>query len=322
MAQLTESRLIHVESELDTYIARVHARELLQRMGFGETARVEVETAVAELTQNVFRHGVRGMAWLRASQARFEIVCRDEGPGFAGTREMPSTGLGIGLDGVRRLMDRVTVEDLPGGGAQVQADRWLRTQPAAGPAWDAAVRTAVALRPARGEIRCSDGYVAAPTGEGMLLAVVDGLGHGDAAYAGAQVVLRHFAQHAREPLPLLLRGAHEAARGTRGAVAFAAVLGPKGILRAAGLGNVRGVVLGPGLHLPSVPGCLGVSWQEPVLTEMSAPSGARLLLETDGVESLPQLRVSGVSPRFLVEQALAGSTGRDDALAAVAECGG
>ncbi|MGE5589310.1 MAG: ATP-binding protein [Bacillota bacterium] len=107
------------------YVSRAQARAMAEVMGFDRYAVTEIETAVSELAHNILRHGISGEVWLRRSGTVFEVACRDRGPGFRGTAGTPSKGLGIGLTGVRELMDSLTISDPEGGGALVTARRSL-----------------------------------------------------------------------------------------------------------------------------------------------------------------------------------------------------
>ncbi|BAS27744.1 histidine kinase [Limnochorda pilosa] len=362
-AGVSESRLVPIRRELDVYLAIAQARDLARAMGFDAYATTEIETAVSELASNVLHHGVEGEAWLRRSGDRFEVACTDRGPGFAGTAGRPTAGLGVGLPGARRLMDGLTLEDAPAGGARVTA--WRRLPPAkprpgspvpAGrtgreplvPGPVGALEAAVALRSAEGESACGDAYAILPLADGVLVAVIDGVGHGPAAAeAAAQVVTALAELAAAKPgaaLPEFLQAGHAASSSGRGAVA--------GLLRVrpaeaswAGVGNVRfhwvadtaqhGPEAGEGAHgqpggfRMGAPGCLGVRWPDPAPREEAIPGGGIVLMATDGVpfDVLPEaiaLPSAGADPsipepsgsalREPVEAMVAGAGGRDDAL--------
>ncbi|MCL5676525.1 MAG: ATP-binding protein [Firmicutes bacterium] len=296
------------------YLARAQARAMAEAMGFDRYAVTEMETAVSELVQNVLRYGVSGEAWLRRSGGVFEIICGDRGPGFRGTAGTPPKGLGIGLTGVRRLMDTVALFDMDGGGARVTARRRL---PGAGPEQEPAGRrttVAVALRLAEGEAVSGDGYLVVQSAAGLLIAVIDGLGHGEGAARAADTVRSYLTGHAADPLSDLLQGAHEAARPTRGAVVGLVRLSGE-VASCAGIGNIRTVDLTSGREIPSLPGCLGVHWPGAREERLPFSAGSRLLLTTDGVppDGVPQ-RADGPLGN-LVEGLVAQADGRDDALA-------
>src|SRR5256885_13268215 len=76
-----------------------------------------------------------------------------------------------------------------------------------------------------GEAESGDRHLVKPVGTGVLVAVVDGLGHGAEAAAAAQAAVAALERHATEsPVPLIER-CHRALQGTRGVVMSVAVLG-------------------------------------------------------------------------------------------------
>src|SRR5271165_3651876 len=66
------------------------------------------------------------------------------------------------------------------------------------------VEVGSAWRPASGYAACGDVCAVVPNASGTLLCLADGLGHGDAARASAQVVCDHARAHAGEALEPLL----------------------------------------------------------------------------------------------------------------------
>src|SRR3989442_1880853 len=76
-----------------------------------------------------------------------------------------------------------------------------------------------------GEAESGDRHLVKPVGTGVLVAVVDGLGHGAEAAAAAQAAVAALERHATEsPVPLVER-CHRALQGTRGVVMSVAVPG-------------------------------------------------------------------------------------------------
>src|SRR3989449_11615805 len=79
---------------------------------------------------------------------------------------------------------------------------------------------------------------------GALVAVVDGLGHGELAAVPAETAIEVLERHAREPVVTLIQRCHERLRGTRGAVtslpSFPEADGTRTWL---GVANVVGVLL-------------------------------------------------------------------------------
>src|SRR6266571_1498842 len=102
----------------------------------------------------------------------------------------------------------------------------------------------VASRPSPGEVASGDLHLIQPTMDGVLLAVVDGLGHRDAAIAAAQTAIAILKSHAEEPLTALVNRCHAALTKTRGAVMTLATLRWfKEELTWLGVGNVEAILL-------------------------------------------------------------------------------
>src|SRR5260221_3949606 len=81
-----------------------------------------------------------------------------------------------------------------------------------------------ASRAAPGQNVCGDLHVVKPIHDGVLLAVVDGLGHGIEAIAAARAARASLENHAEEPLSELVRHCHEELVKTRGVVMTVATL--------------------------------------------------------------------------------------------------
>ncbi len=166
---------------------------------------------------------------------------------------------------------------------------------------------AVASRRLAGESESGDAYVAVPIDGGMLLAVMDGLGHGHDAAVASGIGASTLVQDPRGDLPALFTRCHQALAGTRGAVMVLARLSERdSTVTWASVGDAYGVVArGPmsGDKRESVlqrPGILG--HRLPRITEETlhmAPDDT-LVLATDGLrgsflgalDSLPEPRLA------------------------------
>jgi negative regulator of sigma-B (phosphoserine phosphatase) len=148
---------------------------------------------------------------------------------------------------------------------------------------------AVAGRPRRAGDESGDRHLVAPTPCGALVAVVDGLGHGDEAAAAAEIATHALSQNRTEPVPSLVRRCHEALRGTRGAAMTLAIVDAgAATLTWGGIGNVEGRLVrvaaperaeGP-LLLGGVVG-YRIPQLRPTVTPLSA--GDLFILSTDGI---------------------------------------
>jgi hypothetical protein len=187
--------------------------------------------------------------------------------------------------------------------------------------WGVATRSLAAGAPS------GDGYLVKPVPRGMLIAVVDGLGHGPQAAAASETALATLERHAAEPPAVLLGRCHENLRPTRGAVLSLARIDESArTLTWLGVGNVEGVLLradraaNPPLErLAPRPGVLGR--QLPALGSATLPfkAGDTLILATDGIPAGFEDHLTVSPPRRLADDILAlhGSS-TDDALVLVA----
>jgi phosphoserine phosphatase RsbX len=99
---------------------------------------------------------------------------------------------------------------------------------------------AVASRALPGEARSGDLHVVEPFADGVLVGVVDGLGHGDEAADAAEAAVGTLIDHAHEAPVSLVRQCHERLIGTRGvAMSVASITGRDQSMQWLGVGNVE-----------------------------------------------------------------------------------
>ena len=118
-----------VAHEEDIFTVRQRARRVAENLGFSPADQTRLATAVSEIARNAhdYAGGGRVEFGVDVEGIRQQMVVRvvDHGPGIA---ELPAilegryrstTGLGIGITGSRRLMDRFDVVTNPGAGTTV-----------------------------------------------------------------------------------------------------------------------------------------------------------------------------------------------------------
>ena len=171
----------------------------------------------------------------------------------------------------------------------------------------------MAMRCRRGEATSGDLAVVSLLPEGVLVAGIDGLGHGDEAARAARTAAEVVRHSPSQDLALLVQRCHDALKGTRGAaITLAFVSLSEGGVTWLGVGNVEGRVLSgdPSATQPkgSLPLGTGVPGHElpPVrATKLDLRTGDVIVLATDGVASAfaDSLDVSGstqaISERIL-----------------------
>ena len=124
-----------IESEVDVRRVVLESISFSQEAGFAETPSRMIATAVSELVRNILKYADSGACRLRRVEGvgcrGIEIEVSDHGPGIADVEsamnDHVSSGgtLGLGLPGVRRMMDEFSLESSPGQGTRVTARKWI-----------------------------------------------------------------------------------------------------------------------------------------------------------------------------------------------------
>ena len=101
-------------------------------------------------------------------------------------------------------------------------------------------QTAAATR--EGEAESGDRYLVEPYAGGVLVGVIDGIGHGSKAAEAARAAVTELKEQASAPLVTLFKSCHERLRLTRGAVlSLASFNAREGTMSWLGVGNVEGL---------------------------------------------------------------------------------
>jgi serine/threonine protein phosphatase PrpC len=167
-----------------------------------------------------------------------------------------------------------------------------------------------------------------PYTNGVLVAVVDGLGHGEQAASAADLAVTILSQHAHESVNALCKRCHDGLRETRGAVMSLASFNEQdGSLTWMGIGNVEGVVLGAEgsrhsrhEYLCLRSGVVGGTLPSLNASFMPMKEGDTLIFVTDGIRSgFARGLSTGDPPQLMANRILAEyGKGSDDALVLVA----
>lgn len=186
----------------------------------------------------------------------------------------------------------------------------------------------VAGRPMPGENVCGDMHLVKPIRDGVLAAVVDGLGHGQEAFKAASTAIEVIEENAEEPLTVVVVRCHEALRRTRGAVMTVATLDSShGQLNWLGVGGVQVVLLRSGRRTEFLTdralllraGVVGYRLPPLRVGTLALTPDDLLLFATNGVGvGLADEVRRGDSPRRLATRIIERQfKGRDDALVLV-----
>jgi serine phosphatase RsbU (regulator of sigma subunit) len=149
----------------------------------------------------------------------------------------------------------------------------------------------VAARSAPGHSVSGDLHVVAPWRDGVLIGVVDGLGHGEEATAAARIAAAVLEQHAGDTVISLVQRCHRELQRSRGVVMTLASLNTlDDTLALIGIGNVETVVcraspeMSPRRESVLLRGGV-VGYQLPALHASTLPisAGDLIVFATDGV---------------------------------------
>ncbi len=190
------------------------------------------------------------------------------------------------------------------------------------------IDTAFATLPLAGQAESGDLCLVKRVGKGTLVAVVDGLGHGQEAASAAHAAVGALDRYSREPLADLVRRCHEALVGLRGVVLGLAYLDPQAAtLTWLGVGNVGGILLRADaggrpsrITLVSNAGFIGAEQTHPTTRSVPLALGDTVILYSDGIrDGFADSLVLAHPPQEIADFVIARHVkGNDDALVLVA----
>jgi serine/threonine-protein kinase RsbT len=125
---------VAIRSDQDIVGARQKGRTLAVELGFSSADATLIATAISELARNIVSYARRGEIKLHRIQNSVRqgimVIASDQGPGILDVAQALRDGfstsgsLGLGLPGVRRLMDEFEIASKPGQGTTVMVKKW------------------------------------------------------------------------------------------------------------------------------------------------------------------------------------------------------
>lgn len=125
---------VSIRSDQDIVVARQKGRSLAMALQFSPGDATLIATAISELARNIVTYAAEGEIRLQAinggSRRGIQITASDEGPGIADVEQALRDGfstsgsLGLGLPGVRRLVDEFEIESEKNRGTTVTVRKW------------------------------------------------------------------------------------------------------------------------------------------------------------------------------------------------------
>lgn len=125
---------VAINSDQDIVLARQKGRVMANELGFSTGDATLVATAISELARNIVSYAQKGQITIKLvnglNRQGIAVIASDDGPGIADIRQAMRDGfstsgsLGLGLPGVRRLMDEFEITSQPGRGTIVTVKKW------------------------------------------------------------------------------------------------------------------------------------------------------------------------------------------------------
>lgn len=126
---------IPINNEFDIVSARQKGREVAKEFGFDTIDLALIATAISELTRNIINYAHKGnlqLALVDVNGRRgIVVISSDHGPGIKNIALALQDGysttnsFGLGLPGVRRLMDDFEIQSVMGEGTTITAKKWI-----------------------------------------------------------------------------------------------------------------------------------------------------------------------------------------------------
>lgn len=169
-------------------------------------------------------------------------------------------------------------------------------------------RIGTVMRPCQGEVVCGDGHAVHNGGSSLLVAVVDGLGHGPGAAEASEAFLSYVKDNQDLALDRLMMEAHKSISSTRGAAAaLIRVDFELARLTFCGVGNIHFHSVAEGsMHPVSAPGIVGHRVRKVIPYEFALPSKGYFAVCSDGISSRMHLEdIRDDDPQVVAETVLA-----------------
>ncbi len=124
-----------IGSDSDIVLAREHGRRIGKEMGFPVADLTRIATGISEIARNIVTYAETGEISINAIEREtgpgIEITAEDKGPGIQDIPLAMSDGYstverrGLGLPGVRRLMDEFELTSSHESGTIVKMRKWV-----------------------------------------------------------------------------------------------------------------------------------------------------------------------------------------------------
>jgi anti-sigma regulatory factor (Ser/Thr protein kinase) len=208
--------------------ARRLAKAMAIEIGFDIQESEEIAIVASELASNLVKHAQGGRLTLTllddGGRPGIKIESQDAGPGIPDVDRAITDGvstagsLGYGLGSINRLMDELEIRAGINGKTGTYITCLKRRRENIQKAWVCPLSFGVATRACHNMEFNGDAFMVKQGNGFTLVALIDGLGHGQFANRAALTARQYIVNHFDQPLDAIFRGVGLACLATRGVV--------------------------------------------------------------------------------------------------------
>lgn len=278
---------LHIEIKPHVLWARKMVARFARGIGFIGDGLEQIDTCLNELALNLLQkshHGGRiSFREIAENKLRgLELAIHHEKNG-----DKSEVILARSLKAIEVFADEFEVTS-SGGERRIVIRKYLDAPKPCEPG-EGEITVSVQVRNHPSSAVCGDGYVSVQKGSQILLAVIDGLGHGSEARKASALAETYLNQNHEEPLLEIPSQLHQLLRGSRGAVAGIARIDEKrGKLYFVGVGNIDAKLWQAGAgswdRLTCIGGVLGHNLPNLVVFSFPWNRGNVLIMHSDGIK--------------------------------------
>ncbi len=128
--------VVEIVTEWDIVAARQLGRNEAKELGFGTVDQARITTAISELSRNIYLYALAGEIVIErvtdGDRFGIRVMAVDKGQSVVDVRNVTEDGLsasgirGVGLSGVKRLMDNFEIKYDEERGTIIKVEKWLK----------------------------------------------------------------------------------------------------------------------------------------------------------------------------------------------------
>jgi anti-sigma regulatory factor (Ser/Thr protein kinase) len=277
-----------VSSDEDICRVRSEMSKFAGRIRLTEKELEELRIVITEISKNIIKHSSSGKVSISFGEGeeRGVYIVAENPTNNHNTTEIFDDGystantLGIGLGAVKRLLTdvKVKVED----GKFILTGKKIFSEKK-----ESIIQTSVYSRPKPGFKSNGDAYFIKRYEDSAIVAVVDGIGHGDKASEASSIALKVIEDKFRDELEQVVLTIHRRLHGSRGCVIGIVRMNKEGKIEYLGVGNIRTQIYTPEMYkrLVSFDGLLGSNIRTLRTDHLTLSRPSLIVLHSDGVAS-------------------------------------